>query len=180
MTQRAVSSGGLPTSPQVIELLGAEFERAGYEIEDVVIDTAARPARIVIVADGDTALTLDVVAELSRAASQLLDGVPEVTAAYVLEVTSPGVDRPLTDPKHFRRARTRKVALELADGTTLTGRVAAVEDGLLHVVVRDRSDWSVRQLNLDDIVKAVVQVDFSAPGKRELELVDQTGRGADQ
>ncbi|CAJ1583878.1 ribosome maturation factor RimP [[Mycobacterium] wendilense] len=178
MTQRTGSTGGLPAPSQVIELLAAEFERAGYEIEDVVVDTSARPAKIVVVADGDRALDLDTLAELSRAASQLLDEVPEVSAPYVLEVTSPGVDRPLTAPKHFRRAHGRKVELALADGTTVLGRVAAVDDGILTVVVRERSDFSRRQIRLDDIAKAVVQVDFSSPSKRELELVGQTGGGA--
>src|SRR6202044_2560787 len=82
---------GLPSQKQVIELLDGEFARAGYEIEDVAIDTAARPPRITVVADGDNPLDLDSIAALSRPASELLDRVD--TTAYVLEVTSPGVDR---------------------------------------------------------------------------------------
>ena len=66
---------GLPTQTQVIELLGEEFARAGYEIEDVVIDPRARPPRITVIADGDTALDLDTIATLSRSASTLLDGL---------------------------------------------------------------------------------------------------------
>ena len=66
---------GLPSQTQVIELLGGEFARAGYEIEDVVIDPRARPPRITVIADGDTALDLDAVATLSRSASALLDGM---------------------------------------------------------------------------------------------------------
>lgn len=178
MTQRTGSTGGLPAPSQVIDLLGAEFERAGYEVEDVVVDAAARPPKIVVVADGDTPLNLDTIATLSRAASELLDTVSEASVPYVLEVTSPGVDRPLTLPKHFRRAHGRKVELTLAEGTALVGRVADVDDGVLTVVVRDRSDFELRQIKLDDIAKAVVQVDFSSPSKRELELVGQTGGGA--
>ena len=62
----AERSAGLPSQQQVIELLGGEFARAGYDIEDVVIDTAARPPRIVVVADGDDGLDLAAIAELSR------------------------------------------------------------------------------------------------------------------
>ena len=54
MTER---SAGLPSQKQVVELLDDEFARAGYEIEDVIIDAAARPPRITVVADGDKALT---------------------------------------------------------------------------------------------------------------------------
>ena len=91
-------SAGLPSQKQVIELLDGEFARAGYEIEDVVIDTAARPPRITVVADGDEGLDLDSIAALSRSASELLDRLDSAQAGapYVLEVTSPGVDRPLT------------------------------------------------------------------------------------
>ena len=178
MTQRAVSAGGLPGPSQVIELLGAEFAHAGYEIEDVKVDAFTQPPRITVVADGDTALDLDTVADLSRAASQLLDDVPGLDAAYVLEVTSPGVERPLTEEKHFRRAHARKVELTLADGSGLTGRVAGVADGVLALVVPDRSTFAIQQISLDDIAKAVVQVEFSPPTKRELELVGQAGREA--
>ncbi|MGH3562791.1 MAG: ribosome maturation factor RimP, partial [Mycobacterium sp.] len=81
----------LPSQTQVIELLDAEFARAGYEIEDVVVDTHARPPRITVVADGDTALDLDTAAALSRSASALLDEL-DLDSRYVLEVSSPGVE----------------------------------------------------------------------------------------
>ena len=128
---------GLPSQTQVIELLDGEFARAGYEIEDVVIDPRARPPRITVIADGDTALDLDTIAELSRSASTLLDAVDNIEGRYVLEVSSPGVDRPLTSEKHFRRARGRKVELALADGTAVTGRVGEISDDALMLVVRD-------------------------------------------
>ena len=159
---------GLPSQTQVIELLDGEFARAGYEIEDVVIDARSQPPRITVIADGDTALDLDTVADLSRSASDLLDA--DIPGSYVIEVSSPGVDRPLTSEKHFRRARGRKVDVTLTDGTKLTGRVGATGDGAVDVVVRDGKGWSTRQVPLDDIAKAVVQVEFSPPSQREMEL----------
>ena len=162
---------GLPTQTQVIELLGEEFARAGYEIEDVVIDPRARPPRITVIADGDTALDLDTIATLSRSASALLDGLD--TSAYLLEVSSPGVERPLTSEKHFRRARGRKVELSLADGSQLSGRVGPTRDDAVALVVRDGRDWAVRDIPLAGIVKAVVQVEFSLPAPAELELAGQ-------
>jgi ribosome maturation factor RimP len=162
----------LPSQTQVIELLDAEFARAGYEIEDVVIDARARPPRITVIADGDTALDLDTVAALSRSASALLDAVKGIQDRYVLEVSSPGVDRPLTSEKHFRRARGRRVALALANGTQVVGRLGEMCGDVLTLVVRDdrARDWAVHAVPLDEIVKAVVQVEFSPPAKRELEL----------
>jgi ribosome maturation factor RimP len=173
----------LPSQTQVIELLGAEFARAGYEIEDVLIDARARPPRITVIADGDTALDLDTLAALSRSASTLLDAMKSIQGRYVLEVSSPGMDRPLTSEKHFRRARGRRVELALADGTQVIGRVGELCGDTLTLVVRDdrAHDWAVRAVSLDEIVKAVVEVEFSPPTKRELELatVDRSaGTGA--
>lgn len=161
---------GLPSQTQVIELLGGEFARAGLEIEDVVIDTRTRPPRILVIADGDNGLDLDTAATLSRSASALLDGMDTLDDHYVLEVSSPGVDRPLTGAKHFRRARGRKVDVVLSDGSTLTGRVGETTDDAVALVVRAGRDWAVREIPLGDIAKAVVQVEFSPPNQAELEL----------
>ena len=66
-------------------------------------------------------------------------------------MTSPGVDRPLTSEKHFRRARGRKVELTLADGSQLIGRVGETRDATVSLVVREggRSNYSVRELPLE-------------------------------
>jgi ribosome maturation factor RimP len=164
---------GLPSQTQLTELLDGEFTRVGYEIEDVSIDTRARPPRVAVIVDGDAPLDLDTAAALSRSASALLDGLDGIDDRYVLEVSSPGVERPLTSEKHFRRAHGRKVDVVLADGAQLTGRVGETREGTLSLVVRSGRDWSVRELPIDRIVKAVVQVEFSQPSKRELELTAQ-------
>src|SRR5699024_3704299 len=129
------------------------------------IDPRARPPRITVVADGDAALDLDTAAELSRSASALLDGMDDSDTGYVLEVSSPGVERPLTTETHFRRARGRQANLALADGTQLTGRIGETRDNVLALVTRSGRDWSVHRIRIDDIVNAVVQVEFSAPTK---------------
>jgi ribosome maturation factor RimP len=176
-------SARLPSQKQVIELLGGEFARAGYEIEDVLIDVAARPPRITVVADGDKPLDLDSITSLTRSASELLDRIdtaPSRGTPYVLEVTSPGVDRPLTTEKHYRRARGRKVELTLSDGSQLTGRLGETHGGTVRLVVREgaKANFSVRELPLDGVTKAVVQVEFSPPNPRELELAGQSGKEA--
>ncbi|BBY32212.1 ribosome maturation factor RimP [Mycolicibacter minnesotensis] len=168
---------GLPSQTQVIELLDAEFTRAGYEIEDVVIDEHEPLPRITVIADGDTPLDLDTVAALSRSASELLDAL-DFDGQYVLEVSSPGVGRPLTTAKHFRRAHGRKVDLTLSDGSGLTGRVGIVDDDVLTLVVRAGRDWNRRRLPLSDISRAVVQVEFAPPSERELELAGVQARDA--
>lgn len=174
----AERSTGLPSQRQVTELLDGEFARAGFDVEEVRIDTCARPPRITVVADGDDVLDLDSIAQLSRVASELLDDLD--TAPYVLEVTSPGVERPLTTEKHFRRARGRKVQLTLSDGSSLTGRLGRTQSGIVALVLRDggHGEFAIREIALDRIAKAVVQVEFSPPDPNELELAGQSGKEA--
>ncbi|MUL65701.1 ribosome maturation factor RimP [Mycobacterium sp. CBMA 234] len=177
--ERPLPPSRLPTTGQVLELLSNAFADSGYDIEDVRMDVAARPPRIVVVADGDSGLDLDAVAELSRVASELLDQVADESEPYVLEVTSPGVERPLTEPRHYRRARGRKVELTLDDGTTVTGRLGEHDGSAVQLVVATRGKLSITTVPLEDISKAVVQVEFSPPNRRELELAGMTGEGAD-
>lgn len=174
----AERSTGLPSQRQVIELLDGEFARAGFDIEDVVIVASTRPPRITVVTDGDDGLDLDSIAQLSRVASELLDELD--TPAYVLEVSSPGVERPLTTEKHFRRNRGRKVEMTLSDGSTLTGRLGETRDSSVSLVVREgaRGALAVREVALDTVVEAVVQVEFSPPNQHELELAGQSGKEA--
>lgn len=170
---------GLPSQRQVIELLDGEFARAGYEIEDVVVDATSRPPRITVVADGEQTLDLETVAALSRSASELLDRADDSAVPYVLEVTSRGVDRPLVSEKHYRRAQGRKVEVALADGSALTGRLGPTADGVVRLVVPEGPrNFSVREIPLTGIVNAVVQVEFSPPNRRELELAGQSGKEA--
>jgi ribosome maturation factor RimP len=86
----------------------------------------------------------------------------------------------LTTEKHYRRARGRKVELTLSDGSQLSGRLGEIRDGTVQLVVREgaRPNFSIRELPIDGIAKAVVQVEFSPPNQRELELAGQSGKEA--
>ena len=176
-------SARLPSPEEVSELLKGDFARAGYDIEDVDVVTATSPPRIVVVADGDTAPDLDAIAALSKTASERLDALDH-SGAYVLEVTSPGVERPLTAERHFRRARGRKAEVTMADGTRQLARIGEIADGAVVLVLPGArpGQFAVRDVALTDIVDAVVQVEFSKPSRKEIELAGGTtesGREAD-
>ncbi|WP_235672964.1 ribosome maturation factor RimP [Mycolicibacterium hodleri] len=172
-SENPLRSARLPSPQQVTELLEGAFGRAGYDVDDVVVEAAARPPRIVVIADGDGGLDLDALGELSRLASELLDQIDDTPdeATYVLEVTSRGVDRPLTTERHFRRAHGRKVEVTLSDGSQVVGRLGEPGDGVLRLVVANRgAKPKIRELSIDDVANAVVQVEFSPPNPLELEL----------
>jgi ribosome maturation factor RimP len=109
---------------------------AGYDLEELVVTPAGRRSVVRVVVDRDQGVTLDDIAEVSRAVSDVLDQNDDGMGRtpYVLEVTSPGVDRPLTEPRHWRRNTGRLVTVTVG-GDTLTGRITAVGDSGVELAV---------------------------------------------
>ena len=144
------------------ELLSPVVAAAGADLEDVSVSKAGKRSVVRVLVDRDGGVSLDDVADLSRAVSDALDALDEqdpsaLGPSYVLEVSSPGVDRPLTAPRHWRRNLTRLVTATLRDGTTATGRVTAADDDAVTLDI----DGTDRVLRHDDIARGAVQVEFS-------------------
>jgi ribosome maturation factor RimP len=113
---------------------------------------------------GEEGLEVEAVAVVSRPISAVLDDADDVLrGAYVLEVTSPGVDRPLTAPRHWRRARNRLVRVVRTDGTEVAGRVQDAADDPAGAVELSTGTGTV-QLPYADVRRAVVEVEFSPSG----------------
>jgi ribosome maturation factor RimP len=141
------------SGPALRDLLEPIVADWGYDLEDVTVTAAGRRSVVRVVVDRDGGLDLDAVAEASRAISAALDDSPVVgDAAYVLEVTSPGVDRPLTQPRHWRRNVGRLVRVG-----DLTGRVRAADDTGVTLDI----DGTEHTRGYDDLAAGQVQVEFS-------------------
>ena len=146
----------------LIARLAPVVERAGADLEDVAVAPAGRRRVVRVVVDHDGGISLDDLAEVSRVLSDALDEIDArepalLGGAYVLEVTSPGVDRPLVAPRHWRRNTGRLVRAVLVDGGELTGRVRGVQEDT--DVVLD-VDGEQRALPLAGIARGLVQVEF--------------------
>jgi ribosome maturation factor RimP len=134
---------------------------AGFDVEDVAIRAAGKRSLIQVVVDRDGGITLDDVADATRIVSAVLDEQDPVNGAYVLEVTSPGVDRPLTLPRHWRRNVGRLVLAKLADGSSVRGRIQAADDEGAEVLVENDAQARVTYA---DVRRATVEVEFSRSG----------------
>jgi ribosome maturation factor RimP len=148
----------------LVRLLAPVVEAQGLDLEDVVVTQAGKRRQLRVVVDQDGGISLDTVAAVSTAvAAQLDDSDAMGGSPYVLEVTSPGVDRPLTAPRHWRRNRTRLVKVATAEATALEGRLVEVDDDGIGV----ESDGVVTRLAWDRVASGRVQVEFNRPATTE-------------
>ena len=132
----------------------------GYDLEALSVMAAGRRRLVKIVIDSDLGVDLDDVARISSEVSRALDDVDAMgETPYVLEVTSPGVDRPLTLERHWRRAASRLVKVTLTDGESITGRVASTNETSATLV--DDDDSTSVDVAFADVEKAVVQIEFN-------------------
>ncbi len=144
----------------LLALLGPVVAGTGLDLEDVLVTPAGKRRLVRVVVDQDGGVELDAVAAAASAVSQTLDESDAMGATpYVLEVSSPGVERPLTEPRHWRRALTRLVKVTLADGSALQGRVAAIDDDAVTVDV----DGTTHRLAWAAGPSGRVQVEFNRP-----------------
>jgi ribosome maturation factor RimP len=150
----------------LLDLLGPLVSAAGYDLEDVTVTSAGRRSLVRVTVDADGGIDLDAVAVVSRVVSDALDADAEnpnspraLAGAYVLEVSSPGVDRPLTEPRHWRRALGRLVTAQKGE-STVTGRVLAVDDTAVTLDV----DGTPRPIAWAALGRGKVQVEFNRPG----------------
>src|SRR3954471_13022983 len=150
------------SAERLSELLAPVVQTTGADLEGVDVSKAGKRSVVRVVVDRDGGVSMDDVADVSRAVSDALDALDETEPgvlgpSYVLEVTSPGVDRPLTAARHWRRNVGRLVTAGLNEGPHVTGRPTAARD---EVVVLD-VDGAERPLALVDVVRGTVQVEFS-------------------
>ncbi|MFZ2012408.1 MAG: ribosome maturation factor RimP [Nocardioides sp.] len=153
-----------PDSPRIAAALRDRLGALGLDLEAVELTPAGKRRVLRVAVDRDGGVTLDDIAAATRAVSDLLDDSDLMgEAAYTLEVTSRGVDRPLTEPRHWRRNRDRLVKASLRDGSQVTGRVGGSDDSGVTLDV----SGSPRRLAYADVTKALVQIEFNRPTSHE-------------
>jgi ribosome maturation factor RimP len=153
-----------PDSSRISDALRAPLSELGLDLEAVELTPAGKKRVLRVAVDKDGGVTLDDIADATKAVSGHLDeGDLMGEQAYTLEVTSRGVDRPLTEPRHWRRNRSRLVKVALHDGGQVTGRVTDSDDTAVTLDV----SGSPERLAYDDVAKALVQIEFNRPSPEE-------------
>ena len=130
----------------------------GLDVEAVELTPAGKRRILRIAVDADDGVTLDDVAGATKKVSEVLDASDVMgEQPYTLEVTSRGVDRPLTLPRHWRRNTDRLVKVTTTDGDTVTGRIVRSDDGAATLDV----EGTPREVDYAEVAKALVQVEFN-------------------
>jgi len=130
----------------------------GFYLEDITITSAGRRSMITVIVDGDTHLSLDQVTVATKAIGEIVENIQSLgESAFTLEVTSPGLDRPLTKPRHWRKNIDRLVKIILLDGKEIKGRVKDVSE--ITVTVDEQV------INFSEIKRATLEIEFKQVGK---------------
>lgn len=148
------------TRDRLSGLLEAPLAALGLDLEGIDLSSAGKRRVLRVAVDKDGGLTLDDVADATRTVSTVLDDSEGSKVmgqqAYTLEVSSPGVDRPLTLPRHWRRNAGRLVKVTPREGEPFTGRIRESTDAAATVDV----DGQPREVPYDQVSKARIQVEF--------------------
>lgn len=140
------------------------IEAAGFFIEEVHVSSPGNRRVVTCIVDGSVNLNLDEVTSASKQIAEILDNAPFMgETPFTLEVTSPGVDRPLTKPRHWTKNMDRLVRSVMVNGEVITGRVNAVHDESVCVIVEAKEPHKI-ELPFVEIKRAQVEIEFNRKG----------------
>ncbi len=143
---------------QVLAVITPAIESLGFYIEDITITSAGKRSMLTVIVDGDTHLSLDQVTVATKAISEIVENLPTLgNNPFTLEVTSPGLDRPLTKPRHWRKNQDRLIKIVLIDGKEVTGRI---KDSMESSVTVDE-----QVIHFADIKRATLEIEFKKESK---------------
>ena len=134
------------------------LEALGFYLEDVKITSAGRRSMLTIIVDGDTHLSLDQVTSATKAIGEIVESIQSLgETPFTLEVTSPGLDRPLTKVRHWQKNINRLVKVVMQDGSEVKGRINEVNQA--------SSVVGEKKVNYSDIKRATLEVEFKQVSK---------------
>jgi len=138
---------------EISAVITPALSNLGFYLEDLTITSAGRRSMITVIVDGDTHLSLDQVTVATKAISELVENIQSLgQTPFTLEVTSPGLDRPLTKPRHWRKNIDRLVKIVLLDGSEIKGRIKGATEIAASV--------DEQTVNYSEVKRAILEIEF--------------------
>jgi ribosome maturation factor RimP len=143
----------MPLNDEISAAIRPIIEATGNYLEELSITSAGKVKILTVIIDSDTHLNLDQVTAVTKEISEVIEALPELgDGAFTLEVTSPGLDRPLTKPRHWRKNLDRLVKIIMTSGQEITGRIGEVTETTVLV--------DSEKVSFEDIKRAVLEIEF--------------------
>lgn len=147
---------------QISDFISPALQQAGFFLEDVNLVSPGQHRIVTVIVDGQSALNLDQVTVASKLVSELLDQAPFMgETPFTLEVTSPGIDRPLTLPRHFAKNVDRLLKVTKLDGNVITGRILSNTETEVTLTVTEKKEVKEVVITLPEIKRAQVEIEFN-------------------
>ncbi|CAB4732767.1 MAG: hypothetical protein F2696_02180 [Actinobacteria bacterium] len=143
----------MPLNETISAAIRPIIEASGNYLEELTITSAGKVKILTVIVDSDTHLNLDQITAVTKEISEVVEGLSEIgDGAFTLEVTSPGIDRPLTKPRHWRKNLDRLVKINMVSGKEIQGRIGEATETT--VLIGDQ------KISFEDIKRAVLEIEF--------------------
>lgn len=143
----------MPLNEDISAAIRPIIEATGNYLEELTITSAGKVKILTVIIDSDTHLNLDQVTAVTKEISEVIEAMEELgEGAFTLEVTSPGIDRPLTKPRHWRKNFDRLVKITMTSGQEFEGRIGEATEATVLV--------GSQKISFEDIKRAVLEIEF--------------------
>ena len=143
----------MPLNEDISAAIRPIIEASGNYLEELTITSAGKVKILTVIVDSDSHLNLDQITAATKEISEVIETLEELgDSAFTLEVTSPGIDRPLTKPRHWRKNFGRLVKITMTSGQDIQGRIGEATETT--VLVGDQ------KVSFEDIKRAVLKIEF--------------------
>ncbi|CAB4955974.1 MAG: hypothetical protein F2853_03720 [Actinobacteria bacterium] len=143
----------MPLNETISAAIRPIIEASGNYLEELTITSAGKVKILTVIVDSDTHLNLDQITAVTKEISEVVEGLSEIgDGAFTLEVTSPGIDRPLTKPRHWHKNLERLVKINMVSGKEIQGRIGEATETT--VLIGDQ------KISFEDIKRAVLEIEF--------------------
>ena len=143
----------MPLNEEISAAIRPIIEATGNYLEELSITSAGKVKILTVIVDSDTHLNLDQITAVTKEISEVIEALEELGEnAFTLEVTSPGIDRPLTKPRHWRKNFDRLVKISMTSGKDIEGRIGEATESTVLV--------GEQKVSFEDIKRAVLEIEF--------------------